>query len=185
MFESVILGGQGAKVLGSVIGAVPVDVVNLVFKDDSSVDHPVLVGLDVLVRPGLPAKADVAVGGEVPTRLLLGDPFSRREVSSRRPVAGLSAGGAEPLLCGSGDLDSAHSARLLHGAILRVATLCHETFNSDSAAEKHRVGKPGIDRRCLPPAEAGLVAVEQPWGTCWQTPGSDLRFASAPETEAA
>lgn len=53
--------------------------------------------------------------------------------------------------------------------------VCCETFNSDSAADKHRVGKPGVDRRCLPPAEAGLVAVEQPWGTCWQAPGSDPR----------
>jgi hypothetical protein len=48
---------------------------------------------------------------------------------------------------------------------------CHETFNSDSAADKHRVGKHGIDRRCADPATVGLVAVEQPWGTCWQTPG--------------
>lgn len=55
---------------------------------------------------------------------------------------------------------------------------CHETFNSDSAAEKHRRGAPGIDRRCLPPAEAGLVAVEQTWGICWQAPGSDERWAA-------
>lgn len=62
---------------------------------------------------------------------------------------------------------------------------CHETFNSDSAAEKHRVGKYGIDRRCLPPAEAGLVAVEQPWGTCWQAPGTDLRFGATGLADAA
>lgn len=55
---------------------------------------------------------------------------------------------------------------------------CHITFNSDSAAEKHRVGKPGIDRRCVDPAAVGLVPVEQPWGTCWQAPGSDLRFGN-------
>lgn len=62
---------------------------------------------------------------------------------------------------------------------------CHETFNSDSAAEKHRTGKPGVDRRCADPATVGLVAVEQPWGTCWQAPGSDLRFTAAEATEAA
>ncbi|WP_407563353.1 hypothetical protein [Streptomyces sp. 184] len=50
---------------------------------------------------------------------------------------------------------------------------CHETFNSDSAAEKHRVGKPGIDRHCISPAEAGLVPVSKPWGICWQNPGPD------------
>jgi hypothetical protein len=53
---------------------------------------------------------------------------------------------------------------------------CHETFNSDSAAEKHRKGKPGPDRHCLPPASAGLVPTEQSWGICWQTPGSDGRW---------
>ncbi len=62
---------------------------------------------------------------------------------------------------------------------------CHLTFNSDSAAEKHRIGRPGIDRRCLPPADAGLIAVQQPWGVCWQAPGSDLRFAPVEGTEAA
>lgn len=61
---------------------------------------------------------------------------------------------------------------------------CHETFNSDSAAEKHRVGKFGPERRCLPPAEAGLIPVEQPWGTCWQAPGTDLRFTSSEEAAA-
>lgn len=62
---------------------------------------------------------------------------------------------------------------------------CHITFNSDSAAEKHRVGKPGIDRRCVDPATVGLIAVEQPWGLCWQAPGSDLRFADTAPAEAA
>ena len=62
---------------------------------------------------------------------------------------------------------------------------CHETFNSDSAAEKHRVGKPGIDRRCVDPATVGLIAVQQPWGPCWQAPGSDLRFTTNTDAEAA
>jgi hypothetical protein len=63
--------------------------------------------------------------------------------------------------------------------------VCHETFNSDSAADKHRTGKPGIDRRCVDPATVGLVAVEQPWGTCWQAPGSDFRFTDAASQEVA
>ena len=62
---------------------------------------------------------------------------------------------------------------------------CHITFNSDSAAEKHRVGKPGIDRRCVDPASVGLIAVEQSWGLCWQAPGSDLRFNDPQTAEAA
>ena len=62
---------------------------------------------------------------------------------------------------------------------------CHETFNSDSAAEKHRRGTPGMDRRCITPADAGLVPTEQPWGTCWQTPGSDQPWFKNNAEEAA
>ncbi|HEX8807995.1 MAG TPA: C2H2-type zinc finger protein [Xanthobacteraceae bacterium] len=62
--------------------------------------------------------------------------------------------------------------------------VCHITFNSDSAAEQHRRGKPGIDRHCVAPADAGLVAVEQPWGVCWQKPGTDYRFGRDDEQEA-
>lgn len=62
---------------------------------------------------------------------------------------------------------------------------CHQTFNSDSAADKHRVGKHGPDRHCVDPATAGLVPVEQPWGTCWQTPGTDGRWGDREQQEAA
>lgn len=50
---------------------------------------------------------------------------------------------------------------------------CHRTFSVDSAADKHRVGKFGIDRRCVDPATVGLVAVEKPFGTLWQNPGPE------------
>lgn len=49
---------------------------------------------------------------------------------------------------------------------------CHETFNSGTAGDRHRVGTPGTDRRCLPPVDAGLVPVEHTWGICWQAPGA-------------
>lgn len=49
---------------------------------------------------------------------------------------------------------------------------CHETFNSTSAGDLHRRGEHGPDRRCLNPADAGLVAVEHEWGTCWQAAGT-------------
>lgn len=52
---------------------------------------------------------------------------------------------------------------------------CHETFSSESAADRHRVGKHGVDRRCVDPATVGLVAREQPWGTCWGLPGDPNR----------
>ncbi len=50
---------------------------------------------------------------------------------------------------------------------------CHRTFSTDSAADKHRVGKFGVDRRCADPATVGLVAVVRPYGELWQHPGSD------------
>lgn len=46
---------------------------------------------------------------------------------------------------------------------------CHLTFASDSAAEKHRVGKFGIDRRCVDPATKKLVPHETPYGIVWHT----------------
>ena len=53
---------------------------------------------------------------------------------------------------------------------------CHETFNSDSVANRHRKGAFGVDRRCIPPAEAGLVAVECSWGVCWHRRRDDPKF---------
>lgn len=48
---------------------------------------------------------------------------------------------------------------------------CHETFNSAYAGDAHRRGEFGKDRRCIPPADAGLVNVDG----VWQHPGSDPR----------
>lgn len=50
---------------------------------------------------------------------------------------------------------------------------CHQTFSSESAADKHRTGRYGGDRRCVSPLDAGLVAREKPWGACWSMPGLD------------
>lgn len=50
---------------------------------------------------------------------------------------------------------------------------CCGTFSTDSAADKHRVGKFGVDRRCADPATVGLVAVTKPYGHLWQHPGPD------------
>lgn len=50
---------------------------------------------------------------------------------------------------------------------------CHETFSCESAADKHRIGTFGEDRRCAPPAEVGLIARTQPYGDLWGWPSSD------------
>lgn len=50
---------------------------------------------------------------------------------------------------------------------------CHRTFSCDSAAEKHRVGTFGVDRRCVDPATVGLIARQMPYGILWGWPGPD------------
>jgi hypothetical protein len=50
---------------------------------------------------------------------------------------------------------------------------CHRTFSTDSAADKHRIGKFGVDRRCTDPATVGLVPAAKPYGVLWQHPGID------------
>lgn len=53
---------------------------------------------------------------------------------------------------------------------------CHLTFASDAAAEKHRVGKFGVDRRCEDPAtmkdkdeHAKFIPHTTPLGVIWHT----------------
>lgn len=41
---------------------------------------------------------------------------------------------------------------------------CHETFNSDGGAEKHRTG-PMTARQCTPPVELGMVERDGVWLT--------------------
>ncbi|MDR3082426.1 MAG: hypothetical protein LBV60_16120 [Streptomyces sp.] len=50
---------------------------------------------------------------------------------------------------------------------------CHLTFSSETAANKHRAGVFGVDRRCIDPAEAGLVARAAKFGTVWCCPGPE------------
>ena len=57
---------------------------------------------------------------------------------------------------------------------------CCRTFSCDSAADKHRVGKFGVDRRCVDPATVGLVAAAKPYGEMWQFPGPDPAVARIP-----
>ena len=61
---------------------------------------------------------------------------------------------------------------------------CCRTFSCDSAADKHRQGRHGIDRHCVDPATVGLVAVDKPYGQLWQNPGGDAWFENAAEEAA-
>lgn len=50
---------------------------------------------------------------------------------------------------------------------------CHLTFSCDSAADKHRIGAFGVERRCAHPATVGLVARTKTYGDLWGWPASD------------
>lgn len=73
------------------------------------------------------------------------------------------------------------AVRIVHGACGKWWTgnsrahcgACHETFSSESAANRHRVGNFGVDRRCVDPASVGLVAREKPWGSMWGHPAPE------------
>ena len=46
---------------------------------------------------------------------------------------------------------------------------CCETFSGQTAGDKHRVGKHGLDRHCVDPADVGLV---QDQHGVWRLPGT-------------
>lgn len=50
---------------------------------------------------------------------------------------------------------------------------CCRTFSCDSAADKHRIGTFGVDRRCAHPTDVGLVARSKPYGDLWGWPSSE------------
>lgn len=54
-----------------------------------------------------------------------------------------------------------------------AALECHRTFSGETAANRHRIGKHGVDRRCVDPAGVGLVAVEKPYGVMWSNPAPE------------
>lgn len=58
---------------------------------------------------------------------------------------------------------------------------CCRTFSCDSAADKHRQGRHGMDRHCVDPATVGLIAVDKPYGVMWQNPGGEQWFNASGE----
>lgn len=62
---------------------------------------------------------------------------------------------------------------------------CCRTFSTDTAADKHRIGKHGVDRRCVDPAEVGLVAKDKPYGTLWAFPAPEGGYGALHGDQAA
>lgn len=51
---------------------------------------------------------------------------------------------------------------------------CCRTFSCESAADRHRVGAFGVNRRCADPATVGLVAKAKPFGVLWSWPAPEV-----------
>jgi len=150
--ESMFLGSYGEKVFGSVVAPVAVEVVDFLFRDDYATGNPVLVNLDVRVRRDQPSEADISMVSDVTVRLRVGNPFTRKEVSSGHAVAGLAARSAETLLGSSANELVAHGASFGHVAIIRLGALCHETFEGLSLFDAHQRLLPDGQVLCLDPA---------------------------------
>lgn len=175
--RSMFSSGKWSQVLWTIVGPVMIQVVNVIFGRDIAVDHPVLVGLDVLLDADFPAESDVSVGGGVSTRLVIRNLLARGEEADGDPIPGLAAGGAESLLSRAGDEGSAHGTRLDHELMLQVKALCHRTFSGVSNFDEHRPGE------CRDPADCGMVILRisgtsEIWGHTstdewWKTRGDD------------
>ncbi len=47
----------------------------------------------------------------------------------------------------------------------QVCPSCFENFRTTEAGDAHRIGVPGMDRRCLTPVMANLIATTNKFGT--------------------
>lgn len=179
-------GGNNLQVFWSIVGLNVVDVMNVLVRRGRH-DDPVLVGLDVLVRPDKPSKFDVPIAADIPLRLTIGRLLPVPKLANGRTGRlGLAARGAAPPLSGgirntdpATDTDNGD----FHGVDYSTARIvcqyeCHEHFNSDAAFDRHRTG-PISARRCIPAKRFSepfgkrkqplLVLVERNDGPAWVT----------------
>lgn len=162
MQERMLSSREGQKILWAVVGLRPVEVVDVIFSDDSPLSHPVLVGFEVLL-PDAPAKPDVAVRGGVPARRAKRHLPATGDAADGDVVPGVPARAAKLLLSSAADRMAAGGARLVrHELILQVDTLCHRTFTAVGPFDLHR-----RNGACLEPEVVGLqLAVGRPY-ECW------------------
>lgn len=180
VFESVVIGGHWSKVRWSIVGAVVIDVVNVLSVSDPSVEHPVLVGFDVLVRRDPPTKPHVTMRGDVPLRCALGNFLPRRQLSDGGRKSPVSTGAAEFLLDSTRDCSTTNRARFSndHRLILQVTAMCHRTFTGITAFDKHRDGSHSAStRHCVKPESVGLVDAGRAY-PCWGFPGTDTHWTN-------
>lgn len=174
-FPAVVLGrmlgcGDWPKVLWTVVGLYPVHVVNVLLGGHKAVDHPVLVGLDVLPDADLPTEQDVTVGVHVPLRLIRRDLLASGKRPHRPAMVTASAARVAPPtpVTPNKYFRTVNTRDTRHTWILHVRALCHQTFGSPSGFDEHRVGT--IRRRCLNPNELRDRGYEQNDRGVWRIP---------------
>lgn len=182
MLSRMVSDTDRSEVLWSVIGSVPIQVMNVLSISDDSVEHPVLVGFDVLELPHPPTQPGVPVGSDVapgrPVRYLL----SRGELADGTPRPLPLTTSAISALWRTRDLKTTGLTRFRdndHAVILVARALCHESFASNTAFDAH-ILRTVIGRPHLQVAVAG-----EPWRQNrkgywtnepereWTGPGSD------------
>ncbi len=143
--RAVLGSGHGGEILWSIVSPVPVLVMNLILGSDPTLEHPVFVGFEVLVRPDMPAKPDVSVGSRVTVRFARRDLLTGRKGANRSRVALGAARRAVATLRSPGDqlIAAEHRARFGHdngheSIILQVTSLCHRTFAAPTLFDAHR-----------------------------------------------
>ena len=167
MMSSVFLGGQNAEVARIVVGAVSIDVVDVLAAFRAS-DETVLVHLDVLIGE-VPPESVVTLGAGIARRRERRWFFAVTEDPRRFRVgaqAFLPAGIAPPALAGSsGDDGLTIDASNVHALIIQWS--CHESFSSEGSGDKHRRGEYPSKRYC---STEGLVHDDK--RDVWKMPGT-------------
>lgn len=162
MMESPVSNrGKFSKVRWSIIGSVPVDVVNMVFSGNPSVEDSVLIGFDVRLGTDLPTKPDVSMTGNVSPGHSVRYLFSWVKLPKGGFIPNSSTRRTKLLLSGSSDFATTRQATFgdnTHTLTLQVYAMCHRTFGGIRGFDLHRRGG-----ECSDPSTFGFVERDRVW----------------------
>lgn len=80
MMRQMLQGGHPLKILWTIVTAIMVQVVHMIFCRHVAVEHAMLVGFNVTANTNAPPKAHVSVRGLVPGGLTPGNLLTRRKL---------------------------------------------------------------------------------------------------------
>jgi len=175
MLGVMLCGAHGQQVLCSVVGAVPVDVVNVLVGRHPAVEYPMLIGFDVRPHTNTPPQQNITVAANVSAGDSIRYMLARGERSDGlSSVPDFPARTASAFLPGPFNIRTAVNADN-GGHSLHVTTLCHQTFGGVTSFDRHR-----IDGVCRHPTEIGLTIGIR---GVWSEPFSWQRAPSDPESD--